>query len=283
MRAEQITGAVAVHGEGPVWDEIGGRLVMVDMGTDAVLVVDGDRVERRDQPEKVTALRPRAAGGGWVLGTGSGFALTDADGQWQRTIRLWDDPGLRMNDGACDPAGRFYCGSMAQAQTVGAGTLYRLDPDLQVTPVLRGLTISNGLAWAPDGTCAYFVDSWARTLDVLHLDDAGNVVERRPLVEVSGGGPVPDGLTVDADGGIWVAVYGAGEVRRYDPSGQLSVVVEVAVPKPTACTFGGADHGDLFITTTQEDLDLAEHPNSGAVFRIRIGGVEGLPTARFAG
>jgi sugar lactone lactonase YvrE len=218
-----------------------------------------------------------------VFGTGSGFALTDAEGGWERTVRLWDDPGLRMNDGACDPAGRFFCGSMAQAQTVGAGTLYRLDPDLRVTPVLRGLTVSNGLAWSPDGTCAYFVDSWSRTLDVLHLDDAGNVVERRPLVEVSGAGPVPDGLTVDADGGIWVAVYGAGEVRRYDPSGQLSGVVEVAVPKPTACTFGGVDHGDLFITTTQEDLDLAEHPDSGAVFRIRIDGVRGRPTATFAG
>lgn len=282
MHADQVTGPVAVHGEGPVWDDAGGRLRFVDMGTDAVLALDGSELERFPQPETVTVMRPRRTGG-WVYGTRTGFALVGPLGDWERTVRVWCDPDLRMNDGACDPAGRFYSGSMSKRFTPAAGTMHRLDPDLSVTPVLAGLTIPNGLCWDPAGEFAYFADSPARTIDVLRFDEAGAVVDRGTLVDLTDHQPMPDGLTVDAEGGIWVAMYGAGEVRRYEPNGMLSLVVGIGVPKPTACTFGGPGYDQLFVTTTQEDLDLAEHPSSGAVFQLRIDGIRGLPALAFAG
>lgn len=285
MRAEQVTDACTEHGEGPVWDTAEAVLRFVDLTAGAVLTFDpftGDVVRRR-VADVAAALRPRRSGG-WVLATERGFALLEpgdleapdeAEPVW---IEAFTEDGIRMNDGGTDPLGRFYCGTMAYDQAPGRGTLFRLDPDRSVHVVLTDLTVSNGLSWTPDGTQAYFVDSPTKRIDVFDVDPGdGSLHDRRPFVTVEHG--TPDGLTVDGDGGVWVALYGAGAVHRYDPAGALDLVVELPVSQPTSCAFVDRD---LFVTTTRENLPEGAEPNAGALFHVRPG-VRGLAPLVFAG
>src|SRR3954470_23564573 len=166
VRAERVTDRVTFHGEGPVWSDGWGGLRWVDMLAGDVLSLEPDgTVRRRHVGSVAAALRPRL-GGGAVIAVERGFALEGRDGTLTTLAPLWPDPGLRMNEGGCDPDGRFWCGSMAYDQAPGAAALYRLDPDLTAQPVLRGLTISNGLDWSPDGTLAYYVDTATGRIDV---------------------------------------------------------------------------------------------------------------------
>lgn len=280
-RVEQITDAIAYHAEGPVWSEQWGGLRWVDMLAGDVLSLDDDgRVGRHHVGAVAAALRPRRSGGA-VIATERGFALEDRDGRVTPLPDLWDDPGIRMNEGACDPDGRFYCGSMAYDKRPGAAAVYRLDPDGGTRVVLRGVTISNGLDWSPDGSLAYYNDTDTGRTDVFDYDPEAGLTNRRPFVEMPDGGR-PDGLTVDADGGVWVALANAGAVHRYSPGGALEAIVRLPVPKVTACTFGGPDLDRLFVTTSREGLDPGEHPAAGALFMTRPG-VTGLPAREFAG
>ena len=147
-----------------------------------------------------------------------------------------------MNEGGCDPDGRFWCGSMAYDQRPDGAALHRLDPDGSARRVLDGVTVSNGLDWSPDGSLAYYDDTATGRVDVFDYDPATGLTGRRPFVELSAG-EQPDGLTVDADGGVWVAVNGSGVVRRYRADGVLDGVVELPTAKVTACTFGGPAPG----------------------------------------
>ena len=279
MLAEQVTDAVAYHGEGPVWSERWGGLRWVDMLAGDVLSLAADgSVERRHVASVAAALRPRR-GGGAVLGIERGFALEDAGGTITRLSELWTDEQLRMNEGACDPDGRFYCGSMAYDKQRGAGTLYRLDPDRSVQVVLENVTVSNGLDWSPDGSLAYYNDTDTGRVDVFDYEPEAGLTGRRPFVDT---GARPDGLTVDAEGGIWVALSNASAVRRYTADGTLDEVVELPVTKVTACTFGGPRLDQLFITTSREGLDTGAEPAAGSLFRA-IPGVTGMPVREFAG
>lgn len=276
MRAEQVTDAVAEHGEGPVWDARTGELVSVDMHRGDLLLVDrSGEVRRRHVADLVAALRPRESGG-WVLGVRRGFAFLDDSGDDSGTTplgELWDDPDVRMNDGGCDPAGAFWCGSMGPD---GRAALHRLDVDGTTTVALTGLTVSNGLAWTPDGSRAHYVDSATGRVDVLRTE-GGRVVERTPFVEVDG---TPDGLTVDAEGGVWVALFGGGAVHRYAPDGSLDAVVEVPASHPTSCAFGGPDLDELWITTSQQET--GPDGRSGALHRC-LPGVRGVAPLPFRG
>ena len=281
MRAEQVTGPVAHHGEGPVWSEGWGGLRWVDMLAGHVLSMTPDgTVRRRPVGEVAAALRPRR-GGGAVIAVERGFVLEDADGALQPLEPVWTDPSVRMNEGGCDPDGRFWCGSMAYDQSEGAAALYRLDPDGAVHRVLDGVTVSNGLEWSPDGTLAYYDDTATHRTDVFDYDRESGLSGRRPFVRF-GEDDSPDGLTVDAEGGVWIALYGGGAVHRYDADGRLDAVVEVPTAKVTACTFGGADLDELFITTSRQDLGPGDDPLAGSLFRVAAG-LRGLPTREFAG
>ena len=278
MRAEPFTAPVAYHAEGPVWSESWGGLRWVDMLAGDVLSLAADgSVTRRSVGTIAAALRPRA-GGGAVIGVERGFVLEAPDGELTGLGELWDDPGVRMNDGGCDPAGRFYCGSMAYDHRPGAGALYRLDPDGTVEVAMRDVTISNGLEWSPDGSRAYYNDTATGEVSALDAD----LTARRTFARIAADDGAPDGLTVDAEGGVWVALYGGSAVHRYTPSGALDAVVELPVTKATACTFGGPDLRTLFITTSREDLPDDEQPEAGSVFACTPG-VAGLPARTFAG
>jgi sugar lactone lactonase YvrE len=279
MRAEQVTDSVAYHGEGPVWSERWGGLRWVDMLAGDVLSLAPDgTVERRQVASVVAALRPRRDGGA-VLGIERGFALEDAGRRITRLSELWTEEHLRMNEGACDPDGRFYCGSMAYDKQPGAGALYRFDPDRSVHVVLANVTVSNGLDWSPDGSLAYYNDTDTGRVDVFDYERDAGLSDRRPFVET---GARPDGLTVDAEGGVWVALSNAGAVRRYTAVGALDHVIELPVTKVTACTFGGSRLDELFITTSREDLEPGAEPAAGSLFRA-LPGVTGLAVREFAG
>jgi sugar lactone lactonase YvrE len=164
-QAAQVTGVVCEHGEGPVWSAAWPGLRWVDMmaGDLLALAPDGS-VTRRHLGTVLAALRPRASGG-MVVALERKFALADEDGTVHPLGELWADPSVRMNDGGCDPDGRFYCGSMAYDCAPGRGRLYRLDPDGSTRVVLDRVTVSNGLVWSPDGATAYYVDSPTGRID----------------------------------------------------------------------------------------------------------------------
>lgn len=282
MRAEQVTDPVALHGEGPVWSARWGGLRWLDMlAGDVLSLSPGGAIGRRHAGRVVAAIRPRRAGGA-VLGVERGFALWDAGGAAADLGPLWADEGVRMNEGACDPDGRFYCGSMAYDQRPGAGALYRLDSDRSVHVVLTGVTLSNGLDWSPDGSRAYYVDTATRRVTVFDYARDTGLTGARPLAEIPPELGRPDGLTVDAEGGVWVALSRGGAVRRYSPDGALDAVVEVPARKVTACAFGGPRLDELYITTSRQGLAPGEDPLAGALFKAAVG-VTGLPVREFAG
>lgn len=279
MKAEQLTDPVAYHGEGPVWSESWGGLRWLDMlaGDVLSLAADGE-VSRRHVDDVIATVRPRR-GGGAVLAMERRFALEEPDGTITPMDPLWSDEGIRLNEGGCDPDGRFYCGSMAYDLSAGAASIHRLDPDGSTTVVLEGVTISNGLEWSPDGSLAYYVDTPTERIDVFDYDAERGLTGRRPFADAPDG---PDGLTVDAEGGVWVAFYAGGVVRRYAPDGTLDEVVELPVSKVTACTFGGADLDQLFITTSRENLPDDVEPAAGSLYTVTPG-VVGRPVREFAG
>jgi sugar lactone lactonase YvrE len=235
-------------------------------------------VHRLHVGEVAAFVRPRSQGG-YVVGIERGLALADGPDDVPTPLPpIWTDPGVRMNEGGCDPQGRLYAGSMAYDKTRGAATLYRIDTDLTVTTVLDAVTISNGLECSPDGTLVFYNDSETGGTDVFDLDD-GELVRRR--VFHLGGGGTPDGLTVDSAGNVWVALNGAGRVRLLSPDAEIINEIDVPARGTTACTLGGEDGRDLYITTSQEGLDDPE-PGAGALFRVRVD-VPGLPVLPFGG
>jgi len=282
MKAEQLTDAVCDHGEGPVWDEATGALRLVDMLRGDVLLIRGAEVEQRQHLDAVAAVwRPRT-GGGAVVAIERGFALIDADGTVTRMPQVWTDSEIRMNEGGCDLQGRFFCGSMAYDETRGAGTVYRLDADDTVTPVLTGVTISNGLDFDDTGEIAYYVDTATHRIDIFDYDTAeGSFHNRRPFVDLAAENGGPDGICLDAAGGVWVAFYGGSSVHRYNPQGVLDEVISLPTPAVTACTFGGEGLDRLFITTSAQGADGADGA-AGAVFTCQPGAV-GRPARSFAG
>ena len=281
--ASQVTEVCTEHGEGPFWDSARGRLLVVDMLRGAVVAVGASgRTERYELGGVAAAIRARRAGG-YVLATGRGFQPYTADFVPDGAeIAAFTDPRIRMNDGGCDPQGRFYCGTMAYAATPGAGTLYRLDPDLSVHPVLTGVTISNGLQWHADGRHAYYNDTPTGRVDRYDFDPAaGNLSNRRTLAAIEPDHGQPDGMAIDEEGGVWVALWGGGAVHRYDEDGTLTERIELPARQVTACAFGGPAGTTLYITTSRDGLGDAAEPEAGAVFAAETG-VRGATQYAFA-
>ena len=287
MDVELVQDAHADLGEGPVWDPRTGELIWVDIMAGLVHRLDPrtgtDRALEVGQP--VGAACPRAAGG-YVVGLRDGIAVLSDSGEVAFIAEVETDVAEnRINDAKCDPAGRLWAGTV-RIDNQPAGALYRIDADDSVRPVLTGLSLSNGLGWSPDGSLMYLIDSLAGGLDVFDFDlGSGELSGRRRLVTVDVGEGSADGMTVDSEGFVWIAVYGGGAVRRYTPSGDLALVLELPVTQPTSCTFGGADLGDLYITSARQHLaaaELADEPLAGGLFRCRTG-FSGLPVTEFAG
>ena len=289
MRPEIAFDAGATLGEGPVWDEDQQRLLWVDILPGLVHRFDpatgNDVVFGVGKPVGSASLR---RGGGLVLAVEDGFALLDPG--WQRLdqVAVIEHPGprARFNEGKCDPAGRFLAGTMAYDETAGAGSVYRLDPDFKVTKLLDGVTISNGMAWSADGATMYYIDTPTRGIDAFHYDiETGRLANRRRVVDVPAAAGLPDGMTIDADGSLWVALWGGSAVHRYAPDGRLDATLSFPATNITCPAFGGPGFDLLYVTSARDGLDeqqLAAQPHAGAVFTVDAG-ARGLPTLRFAG
>jgi sugar lactone lactonase YvrE len=287
MEVELVLDAGAEVGEGPAWDAQAGHLVWVDITGCLVHLFDPLTGANRsfEVGQHVGAAAPRAAGG-LILALRGGFGVLDLDSGHVEQIADTETsrPENRMNDGKCDTAGRFWAGSMTYAERGTAGSLYRLDHDRSVVRVLSGIGLSNGLGWSPDDRLMYHIDSLAQTVYVQDFDGpSGSITNRRPLIQVDPEMGTPDGLTVDADGCLWVGFWGGGAVRRYGPDGAQLDEVRLPVRQVTSCAFGGPDGGDLYITTAARGLsaqEREEQPGAGGVFRCRPG-VTGPPASAY--
>lgn len=283
------------HAEGPAWDRRTDQLIWIDQYAGLVhlgrylAATSTLELERTyELGAAVGAVVPASApDGGWMAACAAGFAHLAVDG----TVTLLEQPEAgaegttRMNDGKCDSQGRFWAGSMARDKRPGAGSLYRMDADLSVRVMLTEVTISNGLAWAQEDRTMYYIDTPTGRIDVLRLDAGGRPVERRPLARVDGSDGVPDGMCIDDEGCLWVALWGGFGVRRYSPGGELIDTLEIDAPLVSSCCFGGPEGRTLFITTSQEDMDEATreaHPQSGKVFCAELA-VGGPPAEGFQG
>ncbi|SNX58217.1 sugar lactone lactonase YvrE [Streptomyces sp. TLI_55] len=272
--------AEATLGEGPTWDAAAGRLLWLDILGARLHTYDPATGHRtvRVTDQHVGAAKPRA-NGGLVLNLRDGVALLDPDDTF-RWLHHEPVPGRRANDAAIAPDGSLWAGTMRYDEAPGGGTLSRYTADGTAETVLDDVAVSNGTGWSPDGRLMYYVDSPTRRVDVLD-HEAGKVSNRRPFAEIEDGAGFPDGLTVDADGCVWVALWDGGAVRRYTPTGVLDRVIPLPTPRVTACAFGGSDLTDLYITTARVGLD-APHPVAGSLLVVPGAG-KGLPQPAFAG
>ncbi|WP_328326189.1 MULTISPECIES: SMP-30/gluconolactonase/LRE family protein [unclassified Streptomyces] len=270
----------AALGEGPTWDAAAGRLIWVDILSARVHTYDpatGRRTVLATE-QHVGAAKPRA-GGGLVVNLRDGVGLYAPGGAFSWLVRD-PVPGRRANDAAVAPDGALWAGTMPYADGVtGGGTLSRIAPDGTVSGTLPA-SVSNGIGWSPDGTLMYYVDTPTRRIDVFDFD--GELPHsRRAFATIEPGAGFPDGLTVDAEGCVWVALWDGAAVRRYTPAGALDRTVALPVQRPTACAFGGRELHDLYISTARGGL-TAPHPLSGSLLVVPGAG-QGLPQPPFAG
>jgi sugar lactone lactonase YvrE len=276
-------------GETPAWDEAAGLLHWVDIFAGAVWSLDPATGESRsfEHGTVVGSVVPRERGG-LVLAAGSSLVSTAHDGSGAETLVEVepDRPGNRFNDCRVDPAGRFFGGTKSNVGTEGSGALYRVDADLRPTVAISDTGVANGIGWSPDGTALYFIDSALQRVDAYEFDPpTGDLGARRTVVTIDPDEGLPDGLAVDAEGGIWVALARGHSLRRYTPEGRLEADLRFEVRNPTCPGFAGPDLSTLYITSAHLRSDPAfadDHPQAGALFALDLG-VAGIPAPPFAG
>jgi sugar lactone lactonase YvrE len=288
LEAELAVPAQCELAEGPVWDTDRQLLLWVDILAGHVHTLDPATGTRTmfaaGTPVGAAGL---TTAGGLVLALVDGFATADFDGRHvTRLPGLATDPAaVRFNDGKPGPWGDFWAGTMQWRDSGAPGSLYRLSPDGLVTELVPGVACSNGLDWTGDRRKFYYVDTPTGGIDLFDTEpDTGALSHRRRFADIPADAGGPDGLTLDAEGGVWVAVWGGGQVRRYLPDGRLAAVVRLPVSNVTSVAFGGADLGVLFITTAREDLSPAQllaEPHAGDIFCC-VPEVTGRPPHRFA-
>jgi sugar lactone lactonase YvrE len=291
MDAELGLDAKATLGEGAIWDARTGCLYWVDVELGRLHVFNpSDGSDGAfELGQTVGTVVPRARGG-VMLALRGGFAAFDLE-----TGRLspWADPEKhlprnRFNDGKCDPAGRFWAGTISLDREPGAASLYCLEPDGRVRMMLRGVTNSNGIAWSLAKDTMYYIDTPTRQVTAFDYDMASAEIKNPRVVVTIPPDLVskPDGMTIDAAGMLWIALWDGGCVGRWDPkTGRLLETLAVQARRVTSCAFGGPGLEDLYITTARIGLtqpDLALQPHAGGLFRARPG-VRGVPAFAFAG
>jgi len=275
-------------GEGCRWDDLRGELSWIDIPTGRFFRATAndskiDLIHTYRLGGDITATAPlENRSDGWIVASDNSLSLLDESGTLQEIVQLTPIIGsdIRTNDGAADPWGCFWIGSMAQDEAEGRGSLYRYHASTGTERVLSDVTISNGLGWSPDRRTMYYVDSGPGVIYALDADDTGSASNQRVLVQFDTDHEgTPDGLCVDEEGAIWVAVWGGYQVRRYSPTGQQLARVSVATAQPTSCAIGGANNTTLYITSAQESLSaqaLQAEPDAGRLFCVDVG-VAGLP------
>lgn len=274
----------AVLGEGPVWVEREQALYWVDIkGRKIFRLGEGEELARWDTPFRVGAIAPRDTGG-FIAGTEEGFATVDFDRTRFDIIGNPepDRPDNRFNDGKVDRTGRFWAGTMDDTEKEAAGTLYRLDFDLRWTAADDGYRVTNGPAFSPGGRLMYHADSARQIIYAYDVDEGGELGERTTFARFGENDGYPDGMTVDAEGCLWVAFWDGWCVRRFSPTGECIRIIDLPVQRPTSVAFGGPRLDRLYVTSASiglDDLALQMQPHAGGLFQCSPGviGIAELP------
>lgn len=290
INAELELKSEATLAECPVWDEREALLYWVDILSGKLSRYDPHKNENTEFEigEHIGSLALREKSGA-VLALKSGFAFYDFE---KRKINHLTDPKIglpnnRFNDGKCDPSGRFWSGTLSYDQQQGVGSLYCLNTNLSVHTKLRQLTIPNGMAWDTGKQKFYFIDSPEKTIYAFDYNEmSGELKNRTKIYTINQDNALPDGMTIDAEGKLWVALYNGFKVIRIDPEeGNVLHEIQLPVPQVTSCTFGGQGLDELFITTAREHMpqeQVKEYPLSGCIFKAKVPAT-GSPAVRFAG
>lgn len=280
----------ALVGECPRWHPTERRLYWVDIYEPSLNCFDPATGENRRwlMPERIGCFAFRK-GGGLVAGMQSGIAYITL-GESVTVDRVFDfqpgNPDTRFNDGRCDPAGRFWAGTLEESLTQRVGTLYRFDADKRCHKMVENLICPNGLAFSPDGRTLYHSDSRQDYVFAWDLDkQSGDISNQRIFIAMDGREGRPDGAAIDSEGYYWICHVGAWHVARYAPSGQIDRVIGLPVQRPTMCAFGGKNLDVLYVTSATYPLSetaLAKQPLAGSLFAIDVG-VRGVPEPFFGG
>lgn len=241
-------------------------------------------VRMRSVPTRAVTLVRRRTESGFIIATERGIGFVDDNlSSFEPFVDLVDDPTVRTNDGGCDPLGNFVVGTMGCDARSGAGAVYSVRPDGRVTEILAPVSISNGLQWSATGDRAFYVDTPTRRVDMFDIDSAGLWSGRRVHIAVDSAHGLPDGMSIDEDGGLWIAMWGGGAVNHYDRAGNLVEIVTVpGVTQVSSCCFGGDGRSVLYIATSREGLPDGVEPDAGAIFYVQTT-VRGAVLREFAG
>lgn len=273
-------------GESPLWSPAEEAVYFIDINAPAIhRLAASEQRASWPMPEAVAALALRR-GGGLIAAFRDGvFAIDIASGR--RTLIADPEPGMsgnRLNDGRCDSAGRFWVGSMDEAEKSSTGALHRIDADGSTHLMDAGYIVANGPAFSPDGGTLYESDTMTRTIHAFDVDAAGNLGRKREFARFGDGDGCPDGLTVDAEGGVWAGGWNGWALTRFTPDGEQSAPVRLPTANVTASAFGGRDLKRLYITTARNGLSAAEclaQPLAGGLFAVDVD-VPGMLTTDFA-
>ncbi|XP_068165748.1 regucalcin [Antennarius striatus] len=296
VKVECVVKASAVIGEGPVWEESQQHLLFVDIAGQKIQRWDSvtNHTQSVETDDMVAFVVPRKSGG-YVAGVGRSIVAVDWSTQKLTSLVDVDEdkPNNRFNDAKVDPIGRLFAGTMGREvrPTVvekQQGSLFSVTSDLTVTKHLDQVDISNGLDWSLDQKTFFYIDSLSRTVDAFDYDsDTGSISNRRVIYRMEDGEGFPDGMTIDAEGRLWVACYNGGRVINIDPiTGVRLQTVSLPVTKITSCCFGGVDYSDLYVTSASlglNETEIKHQPLAGGVFRVTGLGVKGLPSNSFSG
>jgi sugar lactone lactonase YvrE len=283
ITVEPISNIRSQWGEGPVWWQ--GALYFVDIEGHLVHRFDpADGSEKSwDVGQRVGTVVPRESGGLVIAGDHGLYFLDEETGGLSAIADPEPDkPGNRFNDGKCSPDGRFFAGTISLVKKTGDARLYRLDPDLTLHEAFGPVTNSNGIAWSADGKTVYYIDTPRQEVLAFDYEGDGHLRNLRSVVSTAHLDSSPDGMTLDAEGNLWIAFCHGGCVACFSPTtGEELRRIELPCLETTACAFGGPDLADLYVTTGVHKSVVEEH--AGRLFVIRGLGVAGLPANAFAG
>ena len=281
MKAELFFDAKATLGEGPVWDAKTQSLYWVDI-LQKKIYLEKDCLAELDS--YIGCLAP-SSNGNLILGLQRGLSAFQVDSAALKNLAAIDEPATnRVNDGKCDPAGRFLFGTLDMNEKEASGALYSFD-GRTVTRLLSAIRISNGLAWSPDHKTFYYIDTPTREVKAFDYDVSnGQIANPRAVIHVPAELGWPDGMTSDTQGNLWIALWGDAQVTRWKPAtGELLDRIPVPALQTSCPVFGGRAMNELYITSARVGMsaaDLQKYPLSGGLFKVTTR-VEGMPTFEF--
>jgi sugar lactone lactonase YvrE len=290
VEAQPVIEHKCLLGEGPVWDHHNRVIIWVD-------ILKGESHEYNPYEKTFYTLSvgecigsvALCKDGNFIAALQSGFAIINRrTGQIKKIFNSGDDLDIRFNEGKCDPAGRFFAGTMSMSKKKGKGSFYKLETDGIVTKVLDGLSIPNGMAWRADNKIFYHIDTPTSQVCSYDYDiKTGNISNKKTVITIPSNEGFPDGMTIDTEGMLWIAHWNGGQISRWNPdSGEKLLSIPLPVSNVTSCNFGGDDMSDIYITSARvilNDEEIKQQPLAGSLFIIKNSGFYGFKSFEFAG